>query len=193
METVNANTTIFKKILEIQSKVSSLKKDKKGHNHKYADLNQIIQMLQKPLHENGLGITHNVAITDTGGFVCVTTVFDEDGQTVISNCPILGAENLVRGNAMQGMGAGITFARRYNLLNLFNLFAEDDDAASMGAKNASDKQVKMIMDLLEQAGDTLDYEAFYKFTGTQDMSQLTQAKANQTITMLKKKVEDARG
>lgn len=192
MENINANKDIFNKIIKVQSQVSGIKKNRDGHRYKYEDLNSIITILHPLLAEEGLCIVHDIQPLSEGEYLCVTRVYDDVGNYVESRCPIVGVENLlVKGNPMQGMGSAITYSRRYNLKNLFNLFSTDDDAASMAADGASEKQIKLITDLLEKLNGDIDYDAFYKVAGTRNLQELSMAKAKQLITMLMKKVKDA--
>ena len=195
--------SIHKKLIAVQAQVSHVEKNTKGYNYKYEDLNAIISLIHPHLVDQKLGVKHEVVHTLEGDtYECVTTVFDEEGDHIAIASPIIGVEKLLaKGNLMQGMGSAITYARRYNLKNLFNLFSSDDDAAVLTPKKetysppsadrlASTKQVQLMHILikkLEERPDEFDKEAFYKWVGTESLSTLTDAKARQVITALKEK------
>jgi len=185
--------SIYIKIIDVQSKVSGIKRNTKAYNYNYENLDSIINLLHPHLTENKLCVVNNIEPLDENSYVCITSIFDELGNSIESKCPIVGAGNiLVKGNPMQGMGSAITYARRYNLKNLFNLFSTDDDAASLAVKVASDKQVELIESLLGQVSQSINMDSFHKFIGTTDIATISVDKAKATISMLQKKVQDAK-
>jgi len=199
--------SIHKKLIAVQAQVSHVEKNTKGYNYKYEDLNAIISLIHPHLVAQKLGVKHEVVHTlECDTYECVTTVFDEEGEHIAIASPIIGVENLLaKGNLMQGMGSAITYARRYNLKNLFNLFSSDDDGKSLeppktqknyssaGAdRPATTKQVQLMHILvkeLDKRPDVFNKEAFYKWLGSESLSSMTDAKARQVITALKEKAE----
>lgn len=188
---------IYAKLLAVQKEVSVVSKNRQGYNYKYEDLNSIIEHLHPELTQQGLGIIHQVVNNLEGNYICVTTVFDAEGEKIKIECPIIGAGNLLaKGNPMQGMGSAITYARRYNLKNLFNLYSEDDDGAAMAKpkqaavdlnRPASDKQVKFIEDLVKQFPED-KWPAIYEWIGC-SVSDLTDAQARQKISGLQERLK----
>lgn len=180
------------KLVEIQKNISGVKKDSKvqmsGRSYDHESLNSIIELLHPLLSEQDMGIMHNVVWHETH-YELLTTVFDSDGSIVVT-CPIPSEVSLiVRGNAMQGMGASITYARRYNLKNLFNLYGTDDDASCLTnkPKKATAEQKALIKTLVEH--EKVDDAKFYEWLGTSDLDTLDENKANQAITLLKGRVK----
>lgn len=115
---MKSEKTLLEKIASIQDKIGPMVKDSKAHNYKYADLNQILEKLQPLLREEGLVITQPI---QNG---CVKTrIADqiEHSNHVSSEIP------LPEGVKPQDMGSAITYYRRYTLMSLLALQAEDDD------------------------------------------------------------------
>ena len=108
------------KIARIQDKIGKLTKDTKGYNYKYFDINQLLEKLQPLLREEGLVITQPVL----NGHVC-TMIQDADKPTDELISSIKLPENV----KPQDLGSAITYYRRYSLVSLLALEAEDDDGA----------------------------------------------------------------
>jgi len=75
------------------------------------------------LHKHGFFLSQQVGINEMGSFVS-TILYHKDfpDWEVSSNVPLVLAKN-----DMQGMGSAITYARRYGIMSLLNIPAEDDD------------------------------------------------------------------
>jgi len=187
------DSSVLKKVAEIQKNLLGIKKDKDGHNYRYVTLNKILVELEPFLKEHNLTILNEVEKNESGTLLRTTLMDDESKYSV--SCPIMGLEGLLNGktNLMQAMGAAITYCRRYNLINIFNLFATDDDAEILTVdRQADSKQVQEIKNLLEMVkkkDDKFKESAFYEFVGSTDINQISEAKAKQAITALKGKLK----
>ena len=99
--------------------------------NRYADLGACIDACKKALHN------HHFAVLQTNGH-------DQFGQYVMTSLIHVSGEKfqsivylvLDRQN-MQGLGSAITYARRYGLLGLVGLAAEDDDGNAASQPNIS--------------------------------------------------------
>lgn len=90
--------------------------------NKFADLGEVMECLEGPLHENRLVVTQTLGLRETVP-VLVTTVWHADsGQSLASEMPLNPAKN-----DPQGMGSAITYARRYALKAMFGMVDVDDD------------------------------------------------------------------
>ena len=111
--------SIYKKLLEFKATVGAVKKDGKNpfHKSKYATIESVLDTIEQPLKEKGLGFVQ--CPMETG---LKTIVFSEDDtNTIESFIPYIGATD------MQKLGSAITYARRYALVSMFGLEQEDDD------------------------------------------------------------------
>ena len=100
------------------------------YKFKYATLDGIMDMLRKPLADNGLSLVHSLA-TDNEGTVCETRIIHASGQWMSTWVPVLVAADA---NA-QGWGSAMTYARRYGVCTLLAIAADEDDDANAGCGN----------------------------------------------------------
>jgi hypothetical protein len=123
---------LFSSLLQAQTHLANPKKDTTGYGYKYAQLDQIIEIVKPVLAEYGLGIIQSPhgPIVD-GCLTLKTIIFHESGQHLIEQFAIPLKEGT---NVTQDYGSALTYARRYHLLSLFNLAAEDDDGAGSKQK-----------------------------------------------------------
>ena len=114
-------------MLEVQKLWLSVSKD--GENphfkSKYMTLDNVVDTLTPHLNRLGLLVIHRT----TAGSVETIVVDPETSQTVSSLFPV--SQNL----DPQKVGSAITYAKRYNLGQLFNIITDRDDDAN----NACDK------------------------------------------------------
>lgn len=115
--------TIFTALLEAQKKIETITKDATANagsfKYSYATLGQVMDMVKKPLNDNGI-----IIIQPIGGLGVITKLIYIDGTEISDNgVPIICA----RQNDPQAQGSAISYARRYGLMSLLCLSAEDDD------------------------------------------------------------------
>jgi len=147
---------MLEKIARIQDKIGTLVKDTKAYNYKYVDLNQILEKLTPLLREEGLVLLQPIIdgcvktiIKETGGNLLFQTKYDNKLQQEI--VPINpSADELVSEIKLpdnldpQKLGSAITYYRRYTLVSLLALTAEDDDGlkASEGLNTKEFAQIR---------------------------------------------------
>jgi hypothetical protein len=133
---------LFSSLLQAQTHLANPKKDTTGYGYKYAQLDQIIEIVKPVLAEYGLGIIQSPhgPIVD-GCLTLKTIIFHESGQHLIEQFAIPLKEGT---NVTQDYGSALTYARRYHLLSLFNLAAEDDDGAGSKQKAPANKKAAPI-------------------------------------------------
>jgi hypothetical protein len=110
---------VLTKISNIQNEIGGISKNAKNPFYKsnYADLNNIKESLQPYLETQKLMAYH--VVTDNH---LVTTIFDTESGEFISSAILLSQTDA------QKKGSEITYFRRYNLVSMFDLKIEDDDA-----------------------------------------------------------------
>lgn len=91
---------------------------KDGYGYKYAPLDRVIEILRKPLDENGIAYY----FTFDGEFVTINVVATDQECTPLleSKFPVIEAKNC------QDLGKVITYAKRYLLKTVFNISEVDD-------------------------------------------------------------------
>lgn len=106
-------------------------------NSKYADLAAVRSVIREPLSNNGLSIVQ-LPRTVEGGAIVKTILMHTSGQ-FISNELFMPASK----NDPHGLGSAITYARRYSIMSMLSLAAEDDDG------NAAVESVKKAQPALD--------------------------------------------
>jgi hypothetical protein len=104
------------------------------YTYMYADFPSIMDLIRKPLSDNGLCITHTV---DWSIPAMVSTLSHTSGQYITSTI-MLKVNIDPSKNEMQQWASAFSFSRRYNTANLVNLAAEDDDDAQATGKDQVD-------------------------------------------------------
>lgn len=123
--------SIYKKILEIQKLNLSVAKDASNPHFKskYMDLDSIIETYNPVLAKNGVVVFHR-----SESSILYTSLYDTETDTSITS------EFAIHNSDPQKRGAEITYGRRYNLLQLLNITAEDDDGNSASGANFKAEQ-----------------------------------------------------
>ena len=112
--------SIYKCLSKFHEEVGKLSKDSTNPHFrsKYADIDTVLDAIREPLKKAGLCFTQ---LPQQGGLKTVISTIDGD-SSIEGFCEY----NLSK-NDMQGLGSAITYARRYSLVSMLGLEAEDDD------------------------------------------------------------------
>lgn len=137
VENTNQLDKLAEALSKAQAQIENAKKDTKAFNYKYADLAGVLDVVKKPLADNGLSVAQSPDLHQTANndvvYILKTTLLHSSGQSINSHTPlILGAKK-----DMQELGKAITYARRYALSAMLGVAQEDDDAATISGKNAA--------------------------------------------------------
>lgn len=124
--------TISEVLLELQADPPVLVKDKKGQvgnqKTKYADLVQVNEQVLSRLNKLGVIYTCTPTLDDEGKFVLAYELEHVESKTSkTGRYPLKLADNPMQ------MGSAITYARRYVLLAITGIAAEDEDDDGHGA------------------------------------------------------------
>jgi hypothetical protein len=122
-----------------QGEMQAAIKDKVNPFYKssYADLGSVWDAARPVLSKHGLCVMQTTEINADGKIVMVTTLAHTSGQWMKSFLPLNPAKP-----DSQGIGAAITYLRRYSLSALVGVVCDDDDdgETSAGRGKAQDKQ-----------------------------------------------------
>ena len=112
--------SIYKCLSKFHEEVGKISKDSKNPHYKskYADIDTVLDAIRGPLQKAGLCFTQ---LPQQGGLKTIIATVDGD-FSIEGFCEY----NLSK-NDMQGLGSAITYARRYSLVSMLGLEAEDDD------------------------------------------------------------------
>lgn len=113
-----------------------------GRGSKYADLASVRSVIRGPLSKNGLSVIQ-LPRAHTGYVEVTTMLLHNSGEYIKETLNMPTAKN-----DAHGIGSAITYARRYGLMSILCLAADDDDGngavANPGnAKDANPYRAKM--------------------------------------------------
>lgn len=112
-----------------QGEVNTVSKNSQGFGYKYANLESVLESIQKPLTKAGLSVIQFPINTPEGGMGVFTRLQHNSGQFI---CSQFTSKIIDKGDInknCQAHGSLITYYRRYALLSVLNLAACDDDGA----------------------------------------------------------------
>lgn len=117
--------SLHRRLLSFHMEVGKVRKDSTNPHFRsrYADINSVLQVVMPVLTSHGIIVTQLPNI-DEGQHVLVTKVINADDKDdfIQSITPLI-----IQKNDMQGYGSAVTYARRYALMCMLDLEAEDDD------------------------------------------------------------------
>lgn len=118
-------------LVKAQSEFLAIKKTSSNpfYKSKYADLETCIEATKEALNNNGLAVVQHFNIVD-GKTVLTTSLWHESG-VCISGHQLLEVKDATD---PQKIASASTYARRYGLMAILGLAAEDDDANSTVSK-----------------------------------------------------------
>ena len=117
-------------LASFHSDVGKIVKASKAQYGLYADLATVLATVTGPLAANGLVVSQTFTPWDGGWTILRTTLSHVSGDSITSDVLMPREENAR--NQLHSFGAACTYLRRYALLAILNLAAEDDDGESFG-------------------------------------------------------------
>jgi hypothetical protein len=117
------------KLLRAQADFKPLRKTKENpyFHSSYAGLDDVMDSISDSLRKHGLVITSQ-SVPHEKGLLLTTSIHDiESKQSIQSSFFIAELDP-------QKIGSGMTYARRYNIVNLLNLVADEDDDGNQASK-----------------------------------------------------------
>jgi len=155
-ESQSATTThtgLFQALAAAQSEMSRAAKDSSNPHFKssYADLASVMRACMGPLNRHGIAVMQPTGEDEHGRHV-KTILVHESGQTAECSVPLIIAKN-----DMQGYGSAVTYARRYGLMSMAGVAADDDDgnAAAKAAPTDVVERRASRPDAAKTAADSL--------------------------------------
>ena len=131
MQTSDSIGAISKALVEFQKQVPVINKKRTAkvptksggeYSYKYADLSDILGVVQEQLTANSLAISQSATNTAEGVGV-ITLLMHTSGEWVKSDQLILP----LQGATAQAAGSAVTYARRYALSAILGISTEEDD------------------------------------------------------------------
>lgn len=125
MEKEKKTISIYKKLADFQQECPPIFKGSKGYGYTYADLLQILEVINPLLKKNKLGYTQLI-----NGNSLKTILFDTESDQVIESVTDIPQGVQLKGmNDFQVMGSGITYIRRYALSAMLGIVTDADNDA----------------------------------------------------------------
>lgn len=115
---------------KFQGAVSAVPKNAKGHGYNYTTLGDLVSAIRQPMADNELSYVQLPSTTESGQVALETVLMHSSGEW-ISTIMSAGAVEGKRMNDVQGMGAAITYLRRYSLAAILGIpFGDDTDGVT---------------------------------------------------------------
>jgi hypothetical protein len=142
----------------------------------YADLASVWEAARKPLSDNGLSIVQGIE-GQLPSAIAWTLLLHTSGEWIRSEIPLL-----VSKPDAQGIGAALTYYRRYGMAAILGITQEDDDGNTAGKVDTKKQEAK------QPAGRTVGDSKLDKAK-----SALTNAKDSATVDKIALKIENELG
>lgn len=128
---------------EMSKEIPVIAHTKKSYSTTYTPLEDIVNIVRPILSKYGFSISFNNT-QEAQGFVKVTCQLRHKAGHMIENMLILPTEVVTKGmNAMQAIGAAISYGKRYTLCGILNVATtadDDNDGFATNAKIESSKK-----------------------------------------------------
>lgn len=125
MSTVNKKT-LAQKLIEFHMEVGTVRKTSTNPHFKsnFADINAVLSVVMPVATSKGIVIVQSPSITESGHVLITKLINADDSSDFLESVTPL----ILPKHDMQAYGSAVTYARRYALMCMLDLEAEDDDA-----------------------------------------------------------------
>jgi len=134
----NGFINIFKALADFQQECPVIHKGTTGYGYTYADLPQILEVINPLLEKHSLGFTQMLE----GSGLRTILFHTKSGQYLESYCDI-PATSLKGMNDFQAIGSGITYFRRYALSGILGIVSDKDTDAAGEKEKPHFKETKL--------------------------------------------------
>lgn len=171
-----------------QGEITDPIKNQVSHTSKYADLQSVLEKIRPVLSKNGLSVLQFPGNPEINKISIETVLMHNSGEW-ISDTYVMSAiseESRVKStNAAQADGIIITYARRYAIMALFGLAAQDDTDANSGNQNnkLTGVQVNEILKAANNSKEKIDN--ILKWAEVENIHDLSNEQYSYVILKLK--------
>ena len=133
------NTEFAKDLINAQSEIGTLPKDKQGYGYNYTDFDTVVKTVKPILKKNHLGFCQLLDTKDNGKNVITTILFHESGESFQSWFE-LPSIVLGKANNAQNIGGAITYIKRYALCAILGCSSDDDTDCNIPSLQQNNNQ-----------------------------------------------------
>jgi hypothetical protein len=162
------NTEFAKSLADFQQGVGTIVKNSKGYGYAYADLAQILTVINPHMRSRGLAFTQIVDKTD----LVTILIHVPTGETLESRMEIPQGVELKGMNQYQVLGSAISYLRRYQLAAILGIVTDADNDAAGEQQTAqpklTDERFQAALDAINKGNyKPEDLRKKYSLTDTQ--------------------------
>lgn len=133
------NAEFAKDLINAQSEITTLPKDKKGYGYNYTDFDTVVKTVKPILKKNKIGFCQLLDTKDNGKSGITTILFHESGES-FQGWFELPAVVLGKANNAQNIGAAISYIKRYALCAVLGCSSDDDTDGATPQTNPQNYQ-----------------------------------------------------
>ena len=159
-----AKKTIYEKLINFQKEFEGVTFDKHVKSkdgkvmYRYASIQAIQRSIKEPLLNNNLVIVQKF---DENNRLITELVDVESGDKITSSMEMIEAKVLRGGNLLQDMGSVITYLKRYQIVAILNISAEEDtDGNGLQFDNRpelEDSKIESVVGSIKSGKTTIEY------------------------------------
>lgn len=116
---------------------------------KYADLESVLASVEGPLAQEGVLIMQSCVEVNERLYLRTSLIHTATGQSIHNDLPIL----MKNPNNPQELGGAMTYARRYGIISILSIVADDDDDGNTAAGKQADGFPKAQKAVVVTKGD----------------------------------------
>lgn len=143
------NKNLLQAVFNVQKNTAKLAKTGKASKYKYAELPEILNILEEPLNNENLLVIHTTGFHLDIDVLLTSIAHVPSGESTQFMTRIVYEENPKQMSRVQNFASGVTFARKISLMGYFKLAGEDNDG---NVKNQP-RQIEQISDKLDDMPD----------------------------------------
>lgn len=131
-DAVPVHKNIYAALAAAQMEMGNAAKDSSNPHFKskYADLKSVRDAALPPLNRHGIAVFQPLEVGELVNIQKTIFVHADSGETLETSVPCMLGKN-----DMQGLGAAITYARRYGLMSLAGIAPAEDDDGNTNARS----------------------------------------------------------
>lgn len=133
-------TELLASLVELQSELPTMPKDKTAYNYKYTDLDTIVQTIKPLLKKHNLAYMQSVGGLTASAITLTTRLFNNKGEYIEDTVvlPVIASQ---KNNSAQTLGMSITYMRRYTLCAMLGITSDEDVDACDSEPKQEQKQI----------------------------------------------------